>query len=238
MSREFCLLVFFHESVSPKHLSIPLEPFRIFYENSRRYSRLKVHHRCQRHQWQMEKIFEQKNCTNFVWAPLGSRVNIHINFCLQVYFKVSAAWYCSHYLPPVSLIPVAICQWRRWHRRQLIRWYHWHRWQICHRCQQHKGELVAKFAAGVVDTCGKFAAGVVDTGGTFADGVVDDTVANYRRCRWMMPRYITFPKCSGPLCSRIVQRMALLLGHDDVCNKEAVFFLRNTWYFLVLAAKY
>jgi hypothetical protein len=23
-------------------------------------------------------------------------------FCLQVHFKVSAAWYCSHYLPPVS----------------------------------------------------------------------------------------------------------------------------------------
>jgi hypothetical protein len=27
---------------------------------------------------------------------------MYINFCLQVRFKVSAAWYCSHYLPPVS----------------------------------------------------------------------------------------------------------------------------------------
>ncbi len=34
-------------------------------------------------------------------------------------------------LPPVSLIPLAICLRHRWHRR--------HRWQICHRCQQHKG---------------------------------------------------------------------------------------------------
>ncbi len=55
-----------------------------FFENSRRYSRLKVHHRCQRHRWQMEK---QKSFNNFVWASLGSRVNIYINFCLQVYFK-------------------------------------------------------------------------------------------------------------------------------------------------------
>ncbi len=124
--------------------------FSIFFENSRRYSRLKVHHRCQRHWWQMEKIFKQKNFNNFVWAPLGSRVTIFKTFCLQVHFKVSAAWYCSHYLPPVSttpaanlppasLIPVAICHRRRWHRRQICRWYRWHRWQICHRCQQHKG---------------------------------------------------------------------------------------------------
>ncbi len=42
-------------------------------------------------------------------------------------------------LPQVSLIPVAICHWRRWHRRQICCQYRWHQWQICHRCQQHKG---------------------------------------------------------------------------------------------------
>jgi hypothetical protein len=60
-----------------------------FFENSQRYSRLKVHHR--RHRWQIEKIFKQKYFNNFVWAPLGGRVNIYQNFCLQVHFKVSAA---------------------------------------------------------------------------------------------------------------------------------------------------
>jgi len=50
----------------------------------------------------MVKIFNQKNFNNFVWSPLGSRGNIYINFCLQVHFHVSAVWYCSHYLPPVS----------------------------------------------------------------------------------------------------------------------------------------
>ncbi len=78
-----------------------------FFENSRRYSQLKVCHRCQRHRWQMEKTFKQKNFNNFVWTPLGSSVNIYINFCLQVHFKVSAAWYCCHYLPPVLKTPVA-----------------------------------------------------------------------------------------------------------------------------------
>ncbi len=84
------------------------------------YSQLKVCHRCQRHRWQMEKTFKQENFNNFVWTPLASRVNIYINFCLQVHFKVSASCYCCHYLPsvsttpvanlpPVSLIPVAIC---------------------------------------------------------------------------------------------------------------------------------
>jgi hypothetical protein len=62
-----------------------------FFENSRRYSRLKVHHRCQRHRWQMEKIFKQKNFNNFVWAPLDSGVSIYKHFCLQDHFKVSAA---------------------------------------------------------------------------------------------------------------------------------------------------
>ncbi len=106
----------------------------------------------------MEKIFNQKNFNNFVWSPLGSRGNIYINFCLQVYFNVSAAWYCSHYLPPLSMTPVANC-----HRCQKYKgnWLqnlppvsfkpvanlppvslipeaichrcHWHRWQICHR---------------------------------------------------------------------------------------------------------
>jgi hypothetical protein len=145
---------FFHESVSPKHLSIPLWPVRIFFENSRSYSRLKVHHRCQRHRWQMEKNFKQKNFNNFVWAPMGSRVNKNINFCLQVHFKVSAAWYCSHYLPPVSttqvanLPPVSL--------RPVAN---------LPAVSTAQEELVAKFAAGVVDTGGKFSVGVVDTGG-------------------------------------------------------------------------
>jgi hypothetical protein len=115
----------------------------------------------------MEKIFNQKIFNNFVWTPLSSRVNIYINFRIQVYFKVSTACYCSHYLPPVStppmenllpvsLIPVATC-------RPLASLTPVANLPPVSTTQ---GELVAKFAAGVVDTSSKFAAGVVDTGGT------------------------------------------------------------------------
>ncbi len=62
---------------------------------------------CCWHGWQMEKTFKQKNFNNFVWTPLVSRVNIYVNSCLQVHFKVSGVWYCYHYLPPVSTTPVA-----------------------------------------------------------------------------------------------------------------------------------
>ena len=72
---------------------------------SNRYSQLKVCHRCQRQRWQMQKIFNHKSFNYLVWTSLGSLRIEH--FGLQVHFKVSAAWYCSHYLPPVSLTPVA-----------------------------------------------------------------------------------------------------------------------------------
>ncbi len=120
----------------------------------------------------MEKNFKQKIFSNFVCAPLGSRVNIYINFCLQVHFQVSAAWYCSLYLPPVStpllanfplvsLIPVAICHRCRWHR--------------CHQCQQDKGNWwknlppVSLRPVAICHWCRwyrrQFAIGVIDTGG-------------------------------------------------------------------------
>jgi hypothetical protein len=79
----------------------------------------------------MEKIFNQKNFNNFIWSPVGSRGNIYINVCLQVHFQVSAAYYCSNYLPPASLTPAANLP-----------------------PSTTQGELVAKFAASVVDTGG------------------------------------------------------------------------------------
>ncbi len=69
---------------------------------------------------------------------MGSRVITYINFCLQVHFKVSAAWYCSHYLTPVSIVDTRgkfatginntsctggkICRRCRW-----LQWCRWHR---------------------------------------------------------------------------------------------------------------
>jgi hypothetical protein len=46
---------FFHESVSPKPMSIPLGPFRIFSKIRVDISQLKVHHRRRLHRWQIKK---------------------------------------------------------------------------------------------------------------------------------------------------------------------------------------
>ncbi len=118
---------------------------------TRRYSQLKADHR----RWQMKKIFNQKNFNNYVGPPLDSRVNIHINFCLQVHFKVSAAWYCSHCLPPVSTTLV----------------------KLVPKFAPGFVDTGGKFAASFVDTGGNCAACVVDTGGKFATVVVDTSDA-------------------------------------------------------------
>ncbi len=148
VSEIFCFWFFSSISFPLKPQSIPFGPFWIFCENSRRYSQIKVDHRCRWHRWQMKKIFNPKSFNNFVGTLLDSRGYTYIHFCLQVHFKVSAAWYYSHCLPPVSLtpvanlptvalIPAANCHRRRWHRQQICRRYRWHRWQICHRYQPH-----------------------------------------------------------------------------------------------------
>jgi hypothetical protein len=150
-----------------------------FFENSRRYSRLKVHHWCQRHRWQMGKIFKLKNFNNFVWAPSGSRVNIYINFCLQVHFKVSAAWYCYNYFrfwffhqsvsPQPQSIPLGPFRIFSKIRGDIRK----------SRCTTGVNDTGGKFAAGVNSTretggktCNRwrwyrrqFATGVIDTGG-------------------------------------------------------------------------
>ncbi len=96
-----------------------------FFKNSRRYSQLKVCHRCQQHRWQMEK---------------------YINFCLQVQFQVSAAWYCSHYY----FFP------------QIFRRCRLYLWQFA----TGVIDTSSKFAASIVDTGAKFATGVNHTRGT------------------------------------------------------------------------
>ncbi len=92
VSRDFLLLVFLWISYSPAP-EYPIRTVSNFFQNSLRYSQLKVDHRCRWHRWQMKKIFNQKNFINFVGTHLDSRVNMYINFCLQVHFKVSSAWY-------------------------------------------------------------------------------------------------------------------------------------------------
>ncbi len=93
--------VFFHELVSHKPLGIP-GSFQIF-------SKIRGDNRSSRFATSVvdtgdkcKKTLNLKSFNYLVWTPLRSRVNLYIQFCLQVHFNVSAAWYCSNYLPQVS----------------------------------------------------------------------------------------------------------------------------------------
>ena len=89
-----------------------------FFENSRRYSQLKVHHRCRWHRWQMAKMFKQIIFIYFVWTPLSSRVNMYITFCFKFNLRC---------LQP-DIVPI-ICHRCRWHRWQICRWCRWYQWR-------------------------------------------------------------------------------------------------------------
>ncbi len=84
-------------------------------------------------------------------------------FCLQVPFEVSAAWYCSHYLPPALLTLAANLPPLSATQAELVENFT----QVANSppVSTTQAELVAKFAAGAVDTGGNFATGVVDTCG-------------------------------------------------------------------------
>ncbi len=115
VSLDFLVLVFFSWISFPPVPEYPIRTVLNFFENSRRYSQLKVDHRCRWDRWQMKKIFNQKNFKNFVGTPLDSRVNIYIFFA----FKFTLG-----YLQP-DINPI-VC-----HRYQQHLW-NW--WQICRRC--------------------------------------------------------------------------------------------------------
>jgi hypothetical protein len=63
----------------PQAAEYPITLFQSFW---------KIHQEIEQLQVLMEKIFNQKSFTYFVWSPMGYTVNIWLNFFLQVHFKV------------------------------------------------------------------------------------------------------------------------------------------------------
>ncbi len=111
VSRDFLLLVFFMNQF-PQAPEYTIRAVSNFFENSRRYSQLKVDHRYQRHRW---KILPPVSVVLLI--PVAN---------LPPVSTIPAA-----NLPPVSTTPVANC-----HQ------YQRHRWQICHRCQRHRWQTM------------------------------------------------------------------------------------------------
>jgi len=123
----FCFWFFSWISLPPA-TEYPFWTVSNFFENSRRYSQGKVHHRYQRHRWQ---IF-----LPFSLALLIPAAN------LPPVSTIPAA-----NLPPVSTTPVANCHRYQRHRRQICHRCRWHRWQIMATisgCRHLKVNLKAK----------------------------------------------------------------------------------------------
>ena len=112
MSRDFLLQVFFHESPSPKPLIITLGSNSNFFENSRKYSQVKVHHWCQWHRWQ---IFHQ--CQWHRWQIAAGINDTGGKFTTGI--NDTGSKFC-HQFP--------LCCWLRW--------------QICHRCQRYRRQIM------------------------------------------------------------------------------------------------
>ncbi len=95
--QNFRLLVFFTYQFPPSlWVPYPIRAVSHFFENSRRYLQLKVHHRCHWHRWQME-IFNQKSLNHFVWTPLRCRVKMVTLKCKPSDFVLIICHRCIWY---------------------------------------------------------------------------------------------------------------------------------------------
>ncbi len=133
-----------------------------------------MHHRCQRHLWQIAAGINNTGGGGGKILPPAPLVLLTPVANLPLVSTIPAA-----NLPPVSTTPVANCHRYQRHRRQICHGCHWHRWQIMWTisgCWHLKVNLTAIIYIYVSSTTQRwpnkiikrffpFATGVVDTGG-------------------------------------------------------------------------
>ncbi len=83
----------------------PIRTVSNYFENSWRYSQLKVHHWCCWHWWQIKKIFYQKIFFLHLWV-------VDSTYRLILFFKLTLS--CQQFYS----VPI-ICHWCCWHRQQI-----------------------------------------------------------------------------------------------------------------------
>ncbi len=111
VSRDFLLQVFFMNHL-PQAPDNNIGIISNFFENSRRYSQVKVHQRCQRHRWQI--------CHHSQWHrwQIAPVINVTgVKFATGI--NDTGGKFCHQFL---------LCC--------------WHRWQICHRCQRYRRQII------------------------------------------------------------------------------------------------
>jgi hypothetical protein len=105
MSRDFRLLVFSWTSFPQAPERYTIRVVSNFFEYSRRYSQLKVHHRYCWHQWQMEKIFNNK----ILIILFGHLWEVQLTYRYIFAFKFTLR------SQQPDIVPI-ICHWCRWYR--------------------------------------------------------------------------------------------------------------------------
>ncbi len=128
VSRDFLLLVFFISF--PPAPEYPIRTVSNFFENSRRYSQLKVDTGVA----DTGSKWEKSSIRKILIILLG-----HLWIVELTYIYIFAFKFTLRYLQP-NINPI-VC-----HR------CHWHRWKICRRCRWDRWQ----FATSVVDTDGKY----------------------------------------------------------------------------------
>ncbi len=139
VSRDFLLKVFFSWITFPQAPDNHIWIISNIFENSRRYSQVKVHHWCQWHQRQICNRYQQHQ--RQILPPV-SLVLLTPVANLPPVSKIPAA-----NLLPVSTTPVANCHRYQRHQWQICQRSHWHRWQIIRTisgCRHLKVNLKAK----------------------------------------------------------------------------------------------
>ncbi len=105
----FCFW-FFYESVSPPAPEYPIRTVSNFFETSRRYSQVKVHHRCRWHPWQIMRTIS--GCRHLK-VNLKANIYIYVNSttkrCPNKIIKIFLLEDFFH-LPPVSLTQVVLLE--------------------------------------------------------------------------------------------------------------------------------
>ncbi len=109
-----------------------------FFENSRRYSQAKVHHRCQRHRWQI-----CRRCQRHRWQIAAGINDTGGKFCHQFPLCCWHRWQimgtisgCGHlkvtlFIYMLTLLPKGA-------QTKLLKFFCFKMFSICHRCRWHR----------------------------------------------------------------------------------------------------
>ncbi len=211
MTRDFRHQIFFHKSVSPGPLSIPLGPFQIF-------SKILGDIR----EWM---CISGVNDTGEKREKFWNTIFLHICWELSLVHFTPKDWIFAYFyfLGVGKLILAGLFNCRcRWHRRMIYRRCRWHRWTVFRRCRLQRRKILGflvisrwqgliagvndtgdKFFAGVVDTAEQFIAGVNDTGARchsfcFIFTLIEHTIFIYTTRRAPVVLSSLHPLCRGP----------------------------------------